>query len=606
MCGINGVFDPGQRLPDKAAPVRHMDSQMIYRGPDDEGLYSDDQIALGMRRLSIIDVSGGHQPLFNEDRSLVIVVNGEIYNYVELMRDLKARGHVFTTASDGETILHLYEDKGVDCLADLRGMFAFILWDRKQRRVFAARDRVGIKPLYFAEHNGALWLSSELKAIVKAGRMAPTLRATAVYQFLLYGYPVDQRHTVVEQIKRVLPGEYLLATETGTTFHRYWEPQFGGDQGITDLPDEEILNRLQTAVSLHLRSDVPVGILLSGGIDSSVIAALAVQHSDHLAALCAGYAGNHAVDERPVAHATARQLHLKVIDVVLDQNEYKNEFSNLARYCDEPVGDTAAAPQWQIYRQARGNGFKVVLSGIGGDEVFFGYPRWNTIGEQTRGLSSAEFKDWNGLGQEPSQRILRRQVETLGGSSFAGLSSGVEDPLFAVRTQVPQGPDAMGAQLFGTYLVHNGCLLADKLGMGCSVEVRVPLLDHVLVQAVFALPLARRFSPRTNKILLRRLFGGSLPAAIFEGDKRGFTPPLDYVKHLLHTSADEILGGILCSQALLQPRELQRWLRPTGWRSWLASRTTRSTENLARIRLQYRILALEKWYEHVCRVQDPI
>ncbi len=597
MCGINCIFDPAHRLPDKMRRVQWMNDQMTYRGPDGEGIYADDMLTLAMRRLSIIDVAGGDQPLYNEDRSLVLILNGEIYNYVELMHGLKSRGHRFMSASDAETVLHLYEEKGEQCLDDLRGMFAFVLWDTRRHRLFAARDRIGIKPLYVAERDGILWLSSELKTIVGAMHCSPTIRPTALYQFLLHSYAIDPRHTIVEQVQRVLPGEYLVADASTVHFRPYWAPRFGGDDGHCDSPDVELSENLRAAVQLHLRSDVPVGILLSGGIDSAAVAAFAARSSRNYTVLCAGYTGKHVVDERPQAHMTAKALGLPHLDVILDSATYQADFDELVRYCDEPVGDPAAMPQWSLYRQARQRGYKVLLSGIGGDEVFFGYPAENAVGEQSRALNAVDFKRWTGLDRSATYQQTRRQLDRLTDGQLREAMADADEPLYSFRDRAPQGPDAMASVLLAGYLVHNGCYLADRLGMGCSVEVRVPLLDHILVQSIFDLPLPRRFDAQQSKVLLRRLLRGLVPEAVLSAPKRAFTPPGDYMDNLVSRYTQEILDGALgrlgwvrrdeletlCAQHNALPRlrryRVRQWLDipKAGW-------------------LLFKVLAFERWY----------
>lgn len=599
MCGINCIWDPFGREPAKAQLVDGMNALMSYRGPDDSGIYSDVEIALGMRRLSIIDLTGGHQPLHNEDRSLFLVANGEIYNYVELTEGLRARGHQFISGSDTETILHLYEEKGEHCLQDLRGMFAFVLWDCRRHRLFAARDRMGIKPLYFSEQNGLLWLSSELKAIVAAADISPTLDARTVYQFLLYGYAIDQRQTVVQEVQRVLPGEYLIADTTGVHKHRYWSPRFGGDSGIANRTDDEILDTLKTAVQLHLRSDVPVGVLLSGGVDSSGIAAIAAHSSDNYKALCAGYTGEAAVDERRVAHATAQGLGLDYLDVVLDTTLYGQYFDQVVSRCDEPIGDLAAMPQWALYKRAREMGFKVVLSGIGGDEVFFGYPFWNLTGAKSQSAIDKDRADWVGLDQRYNWKAEWDCISGMMKPSTALTNVELHHPLFALRDEAPWGPDAMASVLFGTYLVHNGCLLADKLGMGCSVEVRVPYLDHLLVESVLSLPLGRRFSLTTNKPLLKAILRGIVPDGVLGAAKRGFTPPLGDAEHLVLSRSEQIRDGIL-AHSLLESTQLEALFARTRALPWLNIGRVRRWLAIDRpLELLFRIIAFEAWWDEL-------
>jgi asparagine synthase (glutamine-hydrolysing) len=599
MCGINALFDPANKIADKPRLVAHMNDQMVYRGPDDEGVYTDAHVALGMRRLSIIDLAGGHQPLYNEDRSLVLVCNGEIYNYVELIRDLKARGHQFMSGSDTEAILHLYEEKNERCLEEMRGMFAFVLWDTKRQRLFAARDRIGIKPLYISQQNGGLWLSSELKAIVGAQRAAPTLRTTAVYQFLLYGYAFDQRHTVIEEVQRLLPGEYLLADANGVSFKRYWQPGFGGENGCAHRSDAEILSKLEEAVALHLRSDVPVGILLSSGIDSSAVAAFAARSRGEYNALCAGYAGRHTVDERSRAHRTAERLGLHYHDVVIDETEYSRHFDSVVGFCDEPVGDLAAMPQWALYERARQLGYKVVLSGIGGDEIFFGYGPWNTMAANARTLPAQVRCDWIGLNCHPSVQADWQLLQNLAANGALPSLAEINMPARMLRDQAEWGPDAMASILFGTYLVHNGCFLADKLGMGCSVEVRVPFLDHLLVENVIGLPLDRRFSLTINKPLLRHIMQGWLDDEVLNAPKRGFTPPSRHNVSLVLERKESLLYGVL-AQELLDQKQLRILLEKAERMSWLRLGRIRKQLGIDIPRdLLFRMLAFEGWYAHI-------
>ena len=597
MCGINCIFDPTHQVPDKLNQVDRMNGQMIYRGPDDAGTYGDDLVALGMRRLSIIDVGGGHQPLFNEDHSVVLVCNGEIYNYVELMRDLKARGHRFMSGSDTETILHLYEEQGETCLQSLRGMFAFVLWDAKRRRLFAARDRIGIKPLYFSQHDGALWLSSELKAIVSVSGLAPSLRPEAVLQFLTYGYATDQVNTVIEEIKRIRPGEYMSADNSGVTFSRYWAPRLGGDEGIADHSDEEVLETLRTAVNLHLRSDVPIGILLSGGVDSSTVASFSAQSGENFTALCAGYSGKSDRDERNQAHATARYLGIDYHDVELNPGEFASSFEEITGYLDEPNGDISVMPQWALYRRARARGFKVLLSGIGGDEIFAGYSSWNSIGKLDSHHSSTDV-----LACQTEMLADKEMLDHIAGQKLIAAREQADTPTQRLTAQVPAGHDTVNAVLLGTYLVSNGCFLADKLGMGCSVEVRVPFLDHILVEHLLSLPLARRFDSGRSKVLLKQLMRGRLPDAVLDGRKRGFSPPEKHIVRLIEKHSQRIVDGIL-QKEWVQRGTIENLVRQYNAFPWLGSHRARQCLDVTRSHgVLYRMLVFEMWYANIVHV----
>lgn len=413
----------------------------------------------------------------------------------------------------------------------------------------------------------------------------------------MYSYPIDQRHTPVEEVTRLLPGEYLIADASGITLNRYWKPQFGGEEGILDRSDEEILGTFESAVQLHLRSDVPVGILLSSGIDSSALAALAARSSSNHSVLSAGYVGRHAVDERRQAQVTAQRLGMNFIDIECNGEEFGEHFDELVRFCDEPVGDIAAMAQWAIYQQAKRQGFKVLISGIGGDELFFGYRPWNNLGyflatfpghaESRARLIAGEFAA--SLGPQTHQAI----AGTLAAAESEALLS-----FCTLIDQVPKGPDEMAAVHFGSYLVHNGCQLADKLGMGSSMEVRVPFLDHVLVEQVFALPLARRFEFGKDKPLLRRMMRGTLPDSLLNAPKKGFTPPMNFIEEMVNSKAGVILDGHLVGCGLVNMEVLKPIIAHGKFLPWLKSAPIRRRLGIAQSGwFLFRLLAFEKWFE---------
>ncbi len=568
MCGINAVYDPGRTLPDRDAIVAGMNREMAYRGPDGEGRFSYGPVTLGMRRLSIIDLEGGFQPLFNEDRSVALVCNGEIYNHVERRAELVARGHRYATGSDCETILHLYEERGERCVDALRGMFAFVLWDTRTSRLVAARDRLGIKPLYLAERGRRLAFSSELKTLIGAGLASTSLDHDALYRTLRHTFPVDERRTLATDVDRVAPGELIVADAGGVRRRRYWAPAFAA--GSASLTDEDLGRTLEEAVAIHLRSDVPVAVLLSAGIDSAAIAAMASRGSGEVVGLSAGYTGAHACDEREGAQATARALGMRCLEVELDAGEFSRLFVDLAKRCDEPACDIASMAQWALYRSCRALGYKVVLSGIGGDEIFFGYPVWNRAGEQLarRAWFDAAVPGVVASGARRAGRLLPRLRDGLGSAwpgAFTGLvgvsrtheralrwlgadpdgrrREATDEMVLALERRAAPGPDATYAFLAGAYLPNNGFQLADKLGMGNSIEVRVPFADHVLFERVVGLPLTRRFSRREGKPLLKRLLGPYLPREVLERPKRGFTPPSFFVRAIVEEHADAVLSS---------------------------------------------------------------
>ncbi len=533
MCGINVIFDPDRSLADPLARVRAMNQQMRYRGPDGEGFYAEGPVSMGMRRLSIIDLAGGQQPLFNEDKSLALVCNGEIYNHLELRAQLIETGHTFATHSDCEVILHLYEEGGAACLARLRGMFAFALWDSKRQRLFAARDRLGIKPLYIHRRGRLLALSSELKSLIGkdlagTARHLPTLADTLGYTF-----PLSDHQTLARDIERVPPGCLLEVDHQGLRLERYWEPTFAGGDGR--LTDDELVASLTRAVELHLRSDVPVAVLLSAGVDSAALAALAKKSGTDLIALSAGYRGLHDCDERSGAAETARALGLPFRELELDAADYPRAFEEIVSRCDEPAADIASVAQWALYRECRAAGFSVVLSGLGGDELFFGYPLWNQIGE--RMAAGAE-------GGTRGHGVVRRNdsaMRWMGSEELREAAASGESRVRAFQASAPAGPDAVYSFLLRSYLVNNGLQLADKLGMASSVEVRVPFLDHVFVEQVLGLPLERRFRSGQPKQLLKKMLAPLLGPAILDRPKRGFEPPGAFVRTIIEANAERLL-----------------------------------------------------------------
>jgi asparagine synthase (glutamine-hydrolysing) len=289
-------------------------------------------------------------------------------------------------------------------------------------------------------------------------------------------------------------------------------------------------------------------------------------------------------------------------DVILDSATYQADFDELVRYCDEPVGDPAAMPQWSLYRQARQCGYKVLLSGIGGDEVFFGYPGDNVIGERSRTLNAAEFKQWTGWNQSVVYRETLRQLDSLSNGALRAALKDVDEPLYAFRDSAPQGPDAMASILFGTYLVHNGCYLADRLGMGCSMEVRVPFLDHILVQSVFDLPLSRRFDVRKSKVLLRRLLRGLVPDAVLSAPKRAFEPPGIYLNILVSRYASEILDGALIRWGWVRRDKMEQLCARHNILPSLRWHRVRRSLGIPRASwLLFKVLAFERWYAELPR-----
>jgi asparagine synthase (glutamine-hydrolysing) len=308
MCGISTVFRYTQISESDKEKLNAMNQEMHYRGPDDRGIWYDDKCGMAQVRLSIIGIEKGKQPLFNEDKSLVLICNGEIYNYIELKEDLRNKGHVFNSESDSETILHLYEEYGVKCLEHLRGMFAFCLWDTKKKQLFAARDRVGEKTLYYSEVPNGVVISTELKAILNYYISKPQINLEQLAAPIRYTAPTSKKDTYIDQIKRIEPGQYILVDDLGLQKHSYWKRDLSGSfSGTYEAAKKETLRLMRESVDICLRSDVPVAVMLSGGVDSSAIAALAKETGREVHTITAGYKGKHSEDERDVAKRFAKE-----------------------------------------------------------------------------------------------------------------------------------------------------------------------------------------------------------------------------------------------------------------------------------------------------------
>ncbi|MBS1963144.1 MAG: asparagine synthase (glutamine-hydrolyzing) [Bdellovibrionales bacterium] len=575
MCGINAIYRYQGISETDRDRISRMDAEMTYRGPDGEGTWFGEQAALGMRRLAIIGLKGGDQPIFNEDRSLVLVCNGEIYNHPEIRKDLEARGRRYATTTDSESVLRLYEEYGTDCVDHLRGMFAFALWDEKKKRLFVARDRVGEVPLYFAENHQGVVFSSELKAIANHAieRLDPDY--DSIRQTLRYSYPVDLRNTFIRQIKRLLPGERAIVDANGLCLEKYWKPRFKGNySGTRKNAEEDVLNALRESVSLRMRSEVPVAVLLSGGIDSAAIAALIAKSHSGVQAITAGYRGRPDCDETEEAEKIAKAIGIKWERVELDESDFLNYFDDLVHVIDEPVGDKSAIAQWAIYRKAKEKGLKVLLSGNGGDELFFGYPYWNQVGYRLD-----QRMQWERLAEKRRRHRIPSKVGFLARrlvseplslfDAFApsdrsgifahpyydhrarylkdadwpnGNSLRAPDPFTAFLDEADNGPDLIASILFSTWLPANCLHLSNKLGLGNSVELRAPLLDHKLVDLVFSLPIEWRFSRSEPKTFLKGILRGVIPDRVLEGKKRGFTPPDPMIEKIIQKSEEKVFG----------------------------------------------------------------
>ena len=562
MCGICGQYNFDEK-PVKEDLLRSMCVVMKHRGPDDEGTYVDGPFGMGMRRLSIIDLSTGHQPISNEDGTIWTVLNGEIYNYEELTEDLKKKGHVFITKSDTEVLVHLYEEYGKNFVRLLRGMFGFALWDKRKKELMLARDPLGIKQLYFLKERDAFLFGSEIKCVLRAMQGARNTDTEAFSHYLTFLYLPDNL-TIYEGIEKIRPGCILTINQNGLKSEEYWNLNVLQGTDITLFEAQKrLMELMEESISLHLRSDVPLGVFLSGGVDSSIITAMASRITDKpLNTFTVGYGKEgDFYDERPYARLIAKQFktnhHEYIITPDIEDAIYK-----LIYYFDEPFANSSAIPNYYI-SQAMRKSVKVALSGLGGDEVAGGYERYagvkllsylsntpkafknmamavvsllpdskngNYIADRCKRFIKASIQTAprayysliSGLSDEKKERVFSQQIKKnmkLNGSFllFKRLIDGSNqsDPLRA----------AMYFDIV-SYMTNDLLVLADRTSMANSLEVRVPFLDHKLVEFMFKLPNSLKIRGLQKKYLLKKAFKGILPDSILFRKKRGFSTPL--------------------------------------------------------------------------------
>ena len=564
MCGISAVYRYTSITEVDKEKLVAMNEEMQYRGPDDRGVWYDEHCGMAQVRLSIIGLKKGKQPLFNEDKSLVLICNGEIYNYIEIKQDLIAKGHIFNSDSDSETILHLYEEYGVKCLEHLRGMFAFCLWDIKQKKLFAARDRIGEKTLYYAQIPGGVVFSTELKAILKYYIDKPQISLEQLAEPIRYTSPLSKKDTYIEQIKRIEPGQYLLVDEKGLLQYTYWKRDMSDTfTGTFEEAKAETLRLMRESIDISLRSDVPIAIMLSGGIDSSAIAALAKETGREVHTITAGYKGQHDCDERDVARRFAKEKGFIYHEVELDETDFKDCFDEMTQHLDEPITDIAALPQWALYKKVKSLGFKVLLGGMGGDELFYGYRYWNDLAESlTIHRKHQSLFPWKGMAKKKEyiQFVLKNWKHILwagypykiadssvgywtfddyhkfadnagfeyNGETFSFKDAGLH---FSFENTTHENDlDFIYDFLFTKTMTMAYLYLSDRLGMGNSTEIRSPLLDYKLVEFVSSLPLSMKYRKGQPKFFMKEVLKGIVPDYILNAEKRGFEPPTSFVQ----------------------------------------------------------------------------
>jgi len=559
MCGICGIYEYATHKPVDQEVLADMLQVLHHRGPDDSGVFFDKEVALGMRRLSIIDLDGGKQPMCNEDGSITIVFNGEIYNHQSLREELEGRGHRLATASDTEVIVHLYEDFGQECVQHLRGMFGFAVWDARKRRLMLARDRLGIKPLYYTQAGGRLIFGSEIKAILQHPSVQVLLNQEGLNNFLSLKY-VPAPQTMFEGIHALPPGYVLICSENGVKVRRYWDLSFANHRNAhvrEETYAEQLEALLRESVKLHLTSDVPFGAFLSGGVDSSTIVALMSQFlSEPVKTYSVGFEGRgEKFSELPYARLVARKFQTDHHEVLIRASHLEHLAQKVVWHLDQPLAEHATLANYMVAELASRD-VKMVLTGEGGDELFAGYARYSgerlspffqRIPKTARSLALAagarlpglrrqklalyalsqpeeatRFVNWFPLfNSEMKQALLSEDLK----DSLRGYDT---DSVFEQHLACTDASEPLNRMLYvDTKLWLSDLLLArgDKMSMAVSLEARVPLLDHKLVEFAATLPQNLKVKGLVRKYLLKKVSRRWLSPEIIDRKKQGFPMP---------------------------------------------------------------------------------
>jgi asparagine synthase (glutamine-hydrolysing) len=555
VCGISGIVNYGSGAPVDVGTLQAMVAAMTHRGPDEDGFHLDREAGLGMRRLSIIDVLGGSQPIANEARSMWVVSNGEIYNFRELRSELEAHGHVFATRSDTEVIVHAYEQWGSSAFSRLNGMFGTALWDSKERVLVLARDPFGIKPLYYWDDGVQLAFASEVRALFCHPDIRRAVDTRAIADFLSLTY-VPAPRTAFEGVSKLLPGHLLVCTRRGTRMERFYSSIPEPLEESEDELVERLRVELAAAVERQMVADVPIGVLLSGGTDSTTVATIMTESSQApVQSFTVGFAGDFSMNELEPARKTAERLGLAHHEIVLSSGDFSGSLPEAVWHLEEPIATTSALAFYKICELARRH-VKVVLTGQGADEPFAGYPRY--LGERYGGLYRRVPSGVRALIAAPLVRSLprnerlKRAVASLGTDDevermtrvYTVLDDDLRDELLTVdrghsaelRDAIHRwhsdaaNLDPLGKMLYvdaRLSLPDNLLLYADKMSMAVSLEARVPFLDLELMALAESIPTAYKIRGLRQKVILKRAMSRWLPDDVLQRKKVGFATPVD-------------------------------------------------------------------------------
>jgi asparagine synthase (glutamine-hydrolysing) len=575
VCGIAGQLQLDAQRPADGALVRRMTAAIAHRGPDGYGHHVKGPIALGHRRLAIIDLETGAQPLCNEDGSVWVVFNGEIYNFRELRRSLEGAGHVFRTNSDTEVIVHLYEEHGDDCVRHLKGMFAIAVWDERRRRLLLARDRVGIKPLYYAHADGSLVFASEIKALLEDRSLPRRFDPTAIDRFLTYYYLPGER-TLFEGVRRLPPGHLMTVEHGRSTIRPYWSIDFSASRFEGRFSDavEALRSLLDRTVSSHLMSDVPLGVLLSGGVDSSGMLAYAARRSSMpVSTFTIGFSGQRFADERPYAALAARHFGATHHEITMSAADFAHQLPMYTWHMEDPVCEPPAIALHAVAKLARERSVKVLLSGEGGDEAFGGYNKYAyllalesakaalgparpllkpimgslaSVGLRSlrnyTGFVDADLADYYYSCTSSPQTYFNQRKSRLYSPSLLAEASrqtaaAPTRELLARLRSLPPLHRMLHVDTV-TWLPDDLLVKADKMTMATSVELRVPLLDSDVLEFAASLPPSFKVRGWPPKRVLRAALAGTVPPPILRRKKMGF--PVPYESWLRVDLADQV------------------------------------------------------------------
>lgn len=585
MCGIAGFVsrDKHRDQGDARAVLDRMCRVISHRGPDDQGMLVDDRVALGMRRLSIIDLAGGHQPMSGCDGAVTIVFNGEIYNYRELQRELESRGHQFKSHSDTETIVHAFEEYGAGCVEHLRGMFAFAIWDTRTRTLFIARDRVGKKPLYYTTRGGGLIFGSELKSLREHPEFRSDLNIEALDAYLTFGYVPDPL-TIFRDVHKLPPGNYLTFKDGDAPVEQYWDfPYEHAQQNPARSEDEcleELRELLDEAVRLRMEADVPLGAFLSGGVDSSAVVGLMARHATQPVKTFSIGFHEDSHNELKYARIAAERFGTDHHEFIVTP-DICDIIDELVWHFDEPFADSSAIPTYMVSKLARQH-VTVALSGDGGDELFAGYTRY-ALDRKRSGFANLPRVVRQGVMQPLGRNLphgawgrnylhnvaldpLDRYIEDVSvftrlnkPSLYTGdfrrqLGTSEAAQRFRALAAHSRADDPLDPLLYldsKTYLPGDILTKVDRMSMAVSLEARVPLLDHKLVEFVCTrIPASMKMKGLETKHIFKRAVRDLVPAEILDRPKQGFGIPID---QWINQQLRERVRG-----TLTEPRTLQR------------------------------------------------